>query len=1297
MTIDKEQFFLKDTALMDKENDAFHHEDYVRNLKKIILEHDPPYNIALIGRWGVGKSSIINLLKKELDGKPEIVTHEINAWKYENDSLKKAFLKNLYRSFNPNKDVSMFTLFAESLRKVTGDITHETRPLSPSQTVKNFIPLLSSFFVVFLMSSLAVLLVLFAWAGINAIFSSNTFVSNATNAYTIFLENIWLAIIIVPLLKTFQDISKTAFQYNNSEVKLVKPIETADEYEDLFKREIENYKVTHPKFKKLVVIVDDLDRLTTKKVVSALDAIKAFVEINECIFIVTCDENILINALEKEKLNKSLDVDGELFLDKLFHFRISLPPIIERDMSEFAFEITKQEAPGLVRACNGQFDEITNILIHAGVSTPRQVKKLMNTFANNLLIARAREEDGRKLEDKLLTNNSGLKYLAKISVIQSDYNDVYLELVKDFNYLEDLLRFYQFEEDEIDDTLEINQSVKKFFNNKSSVYQIKPHFEGLMNFLSKTQHITVDNVAPFIYLGQDAIGLNAGDEKQRLITQSLTSGNEKAVIDMLQESKENIYLVHAIIEIIKQSSIKDLPSVLKASVHLINVIEEDKKEFANVISQRLNTTDLTKIRFWQMNLKNLVDIYRVADNDKGIELGLLTALRDLFSKTNWKNSSGKEMGDDEFITKINEVFTILFNVEEELSISIKEQMKNFLGNLNDEYNFYSFEYIHELYVSNISLFDNYFGIPFYSQLISDMENATDEQLSSEIDTFKEIAPKIREQDPILFIGSLPVVIDSMGKNEHTLSVLELLLPVIEDINADQASSIVEAVSYFTFDDNQINSAMKILRKIPFNLNGNESLVEHLDEFILKHISDQGIKSVNEMSNLINYALERNEMDFAIYQQSFNHFLENILSTSNNDWLLKDFSIYFSSKQRVALFNKINPVIQFSTYNPKLSERVFTLFSILINDENNASYIEGVMNKGITEFKQNRWNQNINWTNDFINLFTIASKVIEESDMSSFLSVLEGPVTQNGRTDLVITALRKIGEFVPPNKVVSLRTYCIDNAASDHSKLDAFDFLKTTNKYATKENENLSEYVSFLVTNFHLNIESFLSELHSRFSLIGKDKILHLLKTAAGLEKEKLELNLPIVNYTVEKFFMALENKEREGVLISVINGEFKINFIESILLDSLNSNLTTTLLNGVLTSKDIQNKESKMALLEICESTQNSNDKSSLTNLIIDMLKETEEDDDYIIKVCDVLINQYSTFRFNHEKKRVANQVVWTFRNVNNVAKERLLEVGKTFLLKDAFVEALKSKSLSDEEADMVEKYYKIRKKKNLF
>ena len=149
-------------------------------------------------------------------------------------------------------------------------------------------------------------------------------------------------------------------------------------------------------------------------------------------------------------------------------------------MAQYALELAKQEAKGLVELCGSRFDEIvTDILIHAEVTTPRQVKKLLNTFANNLLIAKERETDGRKLEEKLLTSERGLRYLAKLSVIQSDYNEVYMNVSKDFNFLDELLAFYSSEEKE---TMLVKPTIKRLFEKKGSAYKLKSGYEGLMNF-----------------------------------------------------------------------------------------------------------------------------------------------------------------------------------------------------------------------------------------------------------------------------------------------------------------------------------------------------------------------------------------------------------------------------------------------------------------------------------------------------------------------------------------------------------------------------------------------------------------------------------------------------------------------------------------------------------------------------------------------------------------------------------------------------------------------------------------------
>ena len=77
------------------------------------------------------------------------------------------------------------------------------------------------------------------------------------------------------------------------------------------------------------MVVDDLDRLSAEKIVEALDALKIFMEYKEFVFIVPFDDEILKNALDKNKLNQINDYDnrydGDMVLDKLFQYKIYLP------------------------------------------------------------------------------------------------------------------------------------------------------------------------------------------------------------------------------------------------------------------------------------------------------------------------------------------------------------------------------------------------------------------------------------------------------------------------------------------------------------------------------------------------------------------------------------------------------------------------------------------------------------------------------------------------------------------------------------------------------------------------------------------------------------------------------------------------------------------------------------------------------------------------------------------------------------------------------------------------------------
>ena len=88
--IEAKKYFVKDESLRGVDGDMFNYSDIAQVLDDILSTNEPPYNVAVIGKWGLGKSSLINLVteKYRKDG-GHYQIQEINAWKYEKESLRK--------------------------------------------------------------------------------------------------------------------------------------------------------------------------------------------------------------------------------------------------------------------------------------------------------------------------------------------------------------------------------------------------------------------------------------------------------------------------------------------------------------------------------------------------------------------------------------------------------------------------------------------------------------------------------------------------------------------------------------------------------------------------------------------------------------------------------------------------------------------------------------------------------------------------------------------------------------------------------------------------------------------------------------------------------------------------------------------------------------------------------------------------------------------------------------------------------------------------------------------------------
>lgn len=86
-----------DVSLETLKDDILNIGDYVHSLKEFILQCDTPMTIAIQGEWGSGKTSMMNMIKKELEN-DKVLLAWFNTWQYSqfemNNYLSLSLLSN---------------------------------------------------------------------------------------------------------------------------------------------------------------------------------------------------------------------------------------------------------------------------------------------------------------------------------------------------------------------------------------------------------------------------------------------------------------------------------------------------------------------------------------------------------------------------------------------------------------------------------------------------------------------------------------------------------------------------------------------------------------------------------------------------------------------------------------------------------------------------------------------------------------------------------------------------------------------------------------------------------------------------------------------------------------------------------------------------------------------------------------------------------------------------------------------------------------------------------------------------
>ncbi|MGC9357970.1 MAG: P-loop NTPase fold protein, partial [Anaerolineae bacterium] len=378
------------------DTDALDFEPYVDALAEILMDAEThtPLTLGVFGSWGSGKTSLMTMLKARLGHTPRRRTVWFNAWKYHREeALWRAFILRVLDALYPRE---------------AGEGPWELRPrlsperLGPGQEaqVKILDRLQRSLYQTVEWEDLGRWVMNWREGGKELA---------QLPVYLLFLtagtEKMAEALDLKPDLAELLQ--------RESQHSRLEQLASMEQFEATFQRALR--EILGPEGR-LVIFVDDLDRCTPEKVIQVLEALKLFLDVSGCVFVLGLDAEAIEAAIRTRYQG---EVKAQEYLEKIVQLPFILPPIEDEAMLTYVESL----APAL------SDPRCAQVFAQGLRHNPRQVKRTLNIY---LLLSRLVE--GRSALQESVTPVR----LAKMVAIQHAHPAFYQLLRLRPGYLSEL-------------------------------------------------------------------------------------------------------------------------------------------------------------------------------------------------------------------------------------------------------------------------------------------------------------------------------------------------------------------------------------------------------------------------------------------------------------------------------------------------------------------------------------------------------------------------------------------------------------------------------------------------------------------------------------------------------------------------------------------------------------------------------------------------------------------------------------------------------------------------------------------
>ncbi|WP_329254631.1 P-loop NTPase fold protein [Streptomyces canus] len=460
---------IEDVAIARSDEDLFDHRSVAEQLARTVRQTTGSMAVGLIGPFGSGKSSVVQLLTSELAVNPGWAVLHVSAEHHTGVARARALLYALIEAAHHKKLIDDDTYAVQrsclegsrqrTLPRATPQANTPGRPawwryLRAAGAGAGWV--LAMLVLLWLLGVGAVAAVHLLGAG-QQVSALTWFAPKGATSLTGVLVS---AAAIAAVLAAGREGALQSLKAYEITVSSPRP-ESTDELEQAFSRLLSCIK------RRLVIAVDDIDRLAASDVLDALATVRSFLltgtqHRHQPVFLLSCDEDIVREAIVGVRpglahrptpsgaepgtpttappaaprptdaaVRKATEEAAQEYLNKLFTIRLVLPAHYDADLRDYAEELLLGAGPHhpVVAELGGptQTRTLLEVLIHRQVRDPRHVLRLLNSFFSDFQLARRREQPVGPRPARISPGEATGHpiELARLTVLRHDFRDLY--------------------------------------------------------------------------------------------------------------------------------------------------------------------------------------------------------------------------------------------------------------------------------------------------------------------------------------------------------------------------------------------------------------------------------------------------------------------------------------------------------------------------------------------------------------------------------------------------------------------------------------------------------------------------------------------------------------------------------------------------------------------------------------------------------------------------------------------------------------------------------------------------------